>query len=104
MAKKKSIDGVIESVRYTSNSAIDVVRFYERRGEVYQDLTLLSRKELIRRLQEGHHIFTGKRIADMANTFSTSNQIQLYGYDGNQDIGTDEGIKNHDFLNNVPLF
>ena len=43
---RKTIDGVIEAVRYSPDGAISVVRTYQRRGAVWSDHILLGRKEL----------------------------------------------------------
>ncbi|MGB9521259.1 MAG: hypothetical protein ACPL6F_00750 [Anaerolineales bacterium] len=102
MAKQK-VDIVVEAVRYKPNGEIDWVRVYERRGTTYSDHVILSRDELIARLQKGQKAYAGKRIPFMASTFELSRPVILKQNNGKVLILTENAQTNHDQLENVPL-
>ncbi|MGB9673319.1 MAG: hypothetical protein ACPL3P_04215 [Anaerolineales bacterium] len=102
MAKKQP-DIVIEAVRYKPNGEIDWVRVYEKRGATYSDHLLLSRAELVQRLQRKELVYTGKRIPYMASTFQLSRPVILSQSNGKDLILTENTQSNKDKLEDVPL-
>ena len=68
MARQK-FDGVVETVRYTPEGEISLVRLYERRGSAFSDYVLIDRPEMIRRIRAGKKLVTGQRVPYFAGTF-----------------------------------
>ncbi len=102
MAKQKA-DIVIEAVRYKPNGAIDWVRVYERRGTTFSDHVILTRDELLARLQKGQKAYAGKRVPFMASTFEISRPVILKQNNGKALILTENTQANQDKLEGVPL-
>ncbi|MFC2028828.1 hypothetical protein ACFLTX_02760 [Chloroflexota bacterium] len=102
MAKNK-FDGVIEAVRYLDNGKIEMVRMYERRWLAFTDVLLVTREDLIKRLQDGQVFVTGKRTAYNGNQFTIGKQIRLSG-NGSRFITTKDQAGSRDILTNVPIF
>jgi hypothetical protein len=104
MAKVK-YDGVIEAARYTSEGQLVVVRAYERRGPTFSDRVLISRDELVRRLQAGKRFMSGERQLLLASTFTVASRITLVESGGQKYLVTpDAPSGNRDRLVGVPLF
>ncbi len=104
MAKVK-YDGVIEAVRYAPPGRVAVVRAYERRGPTFSDRVLISREELVRRLQAGKRFVAGERQAQLASTFTVASAICLVEKDGQKYLATaDAPLIGSDSLAGVPLF
>jgi hypothetical protein len=104
MAKVK-YDGVIEAVRYAPPGWVAVVRAYERRGPTFSDRILISREELVRRLQAGQRFVAGERQPLLASTFTVASSICLVEKDGKKYLATtDAPFGNNDSLVGVPLF
>ena len=98
-------DGVIEAVRYTPAGRITVVRAYERRGPTFSDRVLISREELVRRMQAGKRFVIGERQLLLASTFTVASPISLVEKDGQKYLATPEALAaNGDCLAGVPLF
>jgi hypothetical protein len=98
-------DGVIEAVRYTPAGRVTVVRAYERRGPTFSDRVLISREELVRRLQAGKRFVTGERQLLLASTFTVASPISLVEKDGQEYLATHDALAaNGDCLAGVPLF
>lgn len=104
MAKKKPIDGVVETVRYSKNGEIVCVRAYERRGPTYSDVQILSRDDLINKINSGMVFYTGSRIPLEASTFVTSSEIRIAKNNGRQIIHTENASADTDLLPGVPIF
>lgn len=102
MAKQKA-DIVIEAVRYKPNGEIDWVRVYERRGPTFSDHIILSRDELMARLQKGQKAYAGKRVPFWASTFELSRPLVLKENNGKALILTENTPANQDKLEDVPL-
>ena len=100
MAKK--VDGVIEAVHY-KNGQIQAVRVYERRGATFSDRILLTRKELLERIQKGRQFVIGKRKPLLASTFEEGKPVQVLRRDGKEIISTRREA-DHDELEQAPLF
>jgi hypothetical protein len=104
MAREK-IDGVIESVRYSPDGQVVVVRLFEKRGPTYSDWVLLTRAELVESLKAGKHFVTGERVNLMASTFNLTSSVRLAGAPGQQVLITVQSTAGeHDNLQGVPLF
>jgi hypothetical protein len=98
-------DGVIEAVRYTQAGQVTVVRAYERRGPTFSDRVLISREELVRRLQAGKRFVTGERQLLLASTFTIASPISLVKKDGQEYLATPDALDaKGDCLAGVPLF
>ena len=80
---KIKYDGVIEAVRYTPEGKVSMARAYERRGPAFSDRILLSREELIKRLESGGRYMIGKRLPKLGGVFEVSARVHLVKGDGN---------------------
>ena len=98
--RRAKIDGVIEAVRYTTDGHIAVARSYERRGQVWSDLILLDRKQLLEQLECGRHFVTGKRKLYHGNEFEVGSPVYLKG----ESIATKETSSGRDILTGIPIF
>jgi hypothetical protein len=94
----KKFDLVIEAVRY-ENGQISQARAYERRGATFSDRVLMSRADLVRRLEKGKKAFTGQRKELLASTFELGKPVQTVG----QFVSTRPNA-DRDELEGVPLF
>jgi len=99
MARSK-IDGVIETVRYTSDGTISLVRMYQRRNQAWSDILLLDRAALVEQLKSGKNILTGTRKYALGSMFETRSQVHLT----NQHIVTEGQAAGRDLLAGVPVF
>jgi hypothetical protein len=104
MAREK-FDGVIESVRYSPEGQVVVVRLFEKRGPTYSDWVLLTRAELVERLKAGKRFVIGQRVNLMASTFNLTSSVRLAGTPGKQVLTTSQSnAVERDNLQGVPLF
>jgi hypothetical protein len=78
----KTLDGVIEAVRYKPDGHVDWVRAYLRRGPTFSDRIIINRATLIENLNSGKRYFTGKPIPLKASTFEVDKPLQLVQKDG----------------------
>jgi dipeptidyl aminopeptidase/acylaminoacyl peptidase len=97
---QKKLDGVIESIRYTPDGKIAVVRAYERHGVVWSDHILLERKELSERLKQGKKFVIGKRKLYLGGVFETGKSV----YQIEDNIITEGQTHARDLLAGVPVF
>jgi hypothetical protein len=101
-------DGVIEAVRYAPPGRVAVVRAYERRGPTFSDRVLISREELVRRLQAGKRFVAGERQPLLASTFKVTSSICILEKDGQKYLATADAPAGSntsgDCLVGVPLF
>jgi len=100
MMARNKMDGVLEAVRYDSSGNIIVARAYERRGVVWSDRTLLERKDLIEKLQQGKHFFTGARKTFLGNEFEPVHEVH---YSAGH-VVTDGNASETDMLAGVSIF
>lgn len=103
MIKKKSYDGVVTAVRYTSQGEIDWVRAFERRGFVFTDRINLSRESLVALLKAGKRFKTGSRIIYMGSDFEIFEDIQIIEKNGNFVIVAGQQSTDHDALGELPI-
>ncbi|RCK74794.1 MAG: hypothetical protein ANABAC_1511 [Anaerolineae bacterium] len=96
-------DFIIETVRYSPNGEIEWVRGYERRGEVFSDVVIVPRHELVERLKKGKKIFAGRRLSKMGSAFELSKGVQLKAMNGNAVIVTENTSASSDRLDGVPV-
>jgi hypothetical protein len=102
---RKNFDGVIESVRYSPEGQVAVVRLFEKRGPTYSDWVLLTRAELVERLKAGKRFVIGERVNLMASTFNLTSAVRLAGAPGKQVLTTSQSTAGErDNLQGVPLF
>jgi hypothetical protein len=101
---QKTVDGVIETVRYDASGRLSLVRVYERRGPTFSDHILLSRQQLIQKLRTGKKFYLGKRILLQASTFELGKPVFLSGKPGDEAIVSQINDDNHDDLQEAPLF
>ena len=97
---RKTIDGVIEAVRYSPDGAISVVRTYQRRGAVWSDHILLGRTELIDQLVKGKRFVTGKRKELLGSEFDTGLAVRWI----NEHVVTEGKSAQRDLLAGVSIF
>ncbi len=96
-------DFIIETVRYSPNGEIEWVRGYERRGEVFSDVVIVPRHELVERLKKGKKIFAGRRLSKMGSAFELSKGVQLKAMNVNAVIVTENTSASSDRLDGVPV-
>jgi len=102
MARSK-VDGVVEAVRYQPDGQIEVVRVYERRGPTWSDRILLTRQQLIDRLQAGQKYVIGQRLNLLGGTFETGPAVRLSGLSDKPVLITDQNSSEQDDLRGVPM-
>jgi hypothetical protein len=96
-------DGVIETVHYAPNAQIDWVRAYERRGATYSDVVLLKREALIRKIQSGRKFASGRRMPNLAGTFTALEAVRLEGSGETAHVVCGSGRNEHDDLGKTPV-
>ncbi len=70
-------DVVLVDVRYVPEGGhVRVARGYERRGDVWSDLVILDRAELVDRIRRGRRIFTG-RTKDLPGDFEILSPVSV---------------------------
>jgi hypothetical protein len=98
--KHPKIDGVIETVRYTPDGTISMVRIYQRHNQVWSDNVLLGREELSGLLKKGQRIVTGTRKTSLGSVFETRSEVHFT----NDHIVTEGQAAGRDLLAGVPVF
>jgi hypothetical protein len=73
----QKVDVVIEAVRYSPDGAIHTVRGYVRRTSAFSDRVLISRTELLKKLETGRRVMTGQRIPYMGGCFELERKVFL---------------------------
>jgi len=96
---QKRIDGIIEAVRYTPEGNIEFVRLHQRQGNVWSDHILLTRPALIKRIEQGQRLYTGRRKTYLGNQIEAHQPVHLI----NGLIVSGQGNGQRDFLENTPL-
>lgn len=97
MARKEP-DFVVEAVHYSPEGKLAWVRGYERRGKAYSDLIVLSRQEVIRRLQAGQRVVVGSRKPYLGHEFDIQATLALASHNGQPVIVREGQISTHDSL------
>ncbi len=103
MANQK-LDVIIEAVRFAAGGQIECVRGYERRGPVYSDRIILSRDELVRRLEAGKKAALGERVIFQGATFKTGEPVELVKANGKVFVSAGGSRVERDELKSAPLF
>jgi hypothetical protein len=99
----RKLDVVIVAVRYTKrNKKFKVGQGYVRRGLIWGDLTLLSRNDLVQRLEGKQRIVTGIP-AEIPGEFEIFDSVQLHRMNGGESIYVGEIPQDGDELG-VPMF
>jgi hypothetical protein len=97
---KIRIHAVIEAIRTTPGGRIEFVRLFERRGAVWSDRLLVSRADLMRRLEQGQRVVTGHVKPLLGFAFEAGDAVRFQ--DGSLTAGAASGGK--DLLPGVPSF
>ncbi len=74
---RQDFDGVVDAVHYKKTGRIDWVRLFERRGPTWSDHLIIDRKTLLKRIEEGQNIYSGKRILYNASEFELGKKILI---------------------------
>jgi hypothetical protein len=99
----RKLDVVLVAARYTQRSQqLKIGQAYVRRGPIWSDLTLLSRDDLIQRLEDKQRIVTGMP-AEIPGEFVVFSQVQLDQVNGAKGIYTGQLPAKGDDLG-IPLF
>ena len=98
----KTLDGVIEAVRYKPDGQVDWVRAYLRRGPTFSDRIIINRATLIENLKSGKRYFTGKPIPLKASTFEVDKPLQLMQKEGQAVLVAGDIQTGKDYLAGVP--
>ena len=101
---RQKYDGVVEAVRYSPAGRLAIARVYERRGSTFSDILLLSRTEIIHKLQAGQIFMVGKRLEYQGGTFEVTVPVKLAGNPGKEVLFTTKITNDCDDLQGVPLF
>ncbi len=73
----KEVDLVIVSVRYLPEAAkVEFVRGYARRGQVWSDIELIDRGDLVDAVKRGQIVMTGKSLP-LAGDFEVYSPVRL---------------------------
>lgn len=75
-ALSQKYDGVIEAVHRQSDGRIEFARAYQKRGATWSDHTIISREELIKRIQAGKTFILGERKILFGSTFAATEPIR----------------------------
>jgi hypothetical protein len=103
MAKIK-YDGVVEAVHYNEDGQLEWARVYQRRGMVFSDRIILSRREFIERLKAGKEFMVGRRVRQMGATFEVSQLVRLVEVNGLELLAAgDAQPEEKDSLDGVPF-
>ena len=98
-------DGVITSVRYESDGRkLELIRLYERRGAIYGDLELLTREELVERMEAGKKYLIGQRQGNVPGSFATGETVELFETNDGSVLRTKGSDRFLDFLEGAPIF
>lgn len=103
MAKKK-FDAILEAVRFDENGQVQLARIFERYGVVNSDHFLISRDDLIKRINSGQKILTGKRQYKMGSSFDTGEDVLVVSSKGKEVLAVGSGEADKDHLQFVPRF
>ncbi|MBN1667209.1 MAG: hypothetical protein JW862_08970 [Anaerolineales bacterium] len=103
MIRKKSYDGVVETVRYSPEGKIRWVRAYERHGFVFTDHFLMDRETLLERLKAGKRFYTGERQVYMGSDFTIKTPLRLVQQAGQDYIVAGDANGEQDRLEGVPI-
>ncbi|RME87030.1 MAG: hypothetical protein D6770_10410 [Anaerolineae bacterium] len=101
---RRTVDGVIEAVRYAPDGKIALVRVYERRGPTFSDHILLDRQALLERLKSGQRFVTGRRRPLWGHTFELGKPVRAIQRDGEEFITADGDHARGDDLADTPRF
>ncbi len=103
MAKKK-FDAILEAVRVDEDGQLQLAHIFERRGAVFSDHFLINRVDLIKRINSGQKILTGKRQYKMGSVFDTGDDVRVVSSKGKEVLAVGSGEAEKDYLQSVPKF
>ncbi|MGA9532640.1 MAG: hypothetical protein WBR18_07995 [Anaerolineales bacterium] len=94
---------IVVAARYESGShRLQDAKAYQSAGQVWTDVQLFSRQDLVDLLQSGKKIAIG-RFVDLAADFELSGHVRLLGSNGETHLRADDNSTEGDDLG-VPLF
>lgn len=100
---KIDYDGVVQAVRYDDQGQVLWVRAFLRRGPVWSDHILLTRDDLVEKINSGLRFFTGERIPYCGGTFNTAYAINLIKVNSHDVLVAGVIQADTDCLEGVPL-
>jgi hypothetical protein len=100
---KINYDGVLEIAHFKLDGQLDWVRVYLRRGPIFSDRILLTRKAFIEQLKAGKRFWVGERIHKMGGTFNVTQPVHLQQQNGNPVIVVGNSNATRDELTGVPV-
>lgn len=101
--RRTKVDVLITAARYDSETGkLRMVQGYEPMGQVWSDIRLYTREDLIERLQEGKHIAFGSNVR-LATDFEVRGRLQLRQRDGDTILLAEGSSSESDDLG-VPRF
>jgi len=103
MAKKDKYDGAIEAVHLDADGKVEWVRAYLRRGVVFSDRTILTRKELVEALMSGMKFYIGERVQYKGNDFEIAEPVYLVQSDDQNYVAVGKTETDHDNFSGVPV-
>ncbi len=107
MAKQK-FDSVVEAIRVNDDGQLVLARLYDRRGAVFSDHKLVTRADLIARLQAEQTILCGSRTQFKGSEFDTGKSLHTVTSSGKTVLvvgeGQPGGIPQQDQLTGLPRF
>jgi len=103
MAKKK-FDAILEAVRVDEDGQVQLARIFERHGVIFSDHFLIDRDDLIKRINSGQKILTGKRQYKMGSVFDTGEDVRVVSSKGKDLLSVGSGDADKDHLQSVPRF
>ncbi len=101
---KKTYDGILEAIQVDENNQLIQARIFEKHGAVWSDLFLVSRQELIKRINAGQKFFIGQRIYKQGSSFDIGKPLSMATFDGHSFLRLDEDHVSADLLTGVPRF
>jgi hypothetical protein len=99
----KKLDLVIVAARYEAgNGKLALARGFERRGDVWTDLLLIGRKDLLARIKAGRKVAVGQQ-KDLPGDFAVFGALELCRRNGAESVVLAGRAAEKDELG-VPLF
>ena len=87
---------------HDEDKSLEIAQVYQRRGPIWGDVVLLTRKEIIERIEKGDRGVIG-RLAEIDGDFDVLGELRVVGIVGPVRLAVGEREPVHDDLQ-VPLF
>ncbi|HET7012018.1 MAG TPA: hypothetical protein VFI11_14675 [Anaerolineales bacterium] len=98
----KKLDVVVVAARYAPDGNLALAQVYERRGQVWTDLVLFDREDLVQRLRAGKRVAAGVP-AQVPGDFEVRESVRLSGVNGRAVVRAEGATSTTDDLR-VPAF